>query len=295
LRKEAIHAIIIAQKARIKPRKNMALKGRLEDFDITKLFNLVHLARKTGALTLERDGKKVTLYFKGGKLIYAIKDSEEKGILNLLFRAGKLSREQVREIEARSRLKSDKEKALIAISTGYLSKEDVLECLQRHFLEIVYELFTWQTGAFSFEPDVLPDGDKLTVSIDLANLILEGTRRQKEWEILQEEIPDLDMALKFTENPRTAIRNISLTVDEWRVISYINPQNTIRQIARYNSMSDYQIRKIVYGLLSAGLVELVPPAGAPKAPPPEIPPALQAPPKVSKGLVQRLIDRIKRL
>ncbi len=273
----------------------MALKGKLEDFDITKLFNLVHLARKTGALTLEQDGKRVTLYFKGGKLIYAVKDAEEKSILNLLYRAGKLSREQVREIEARSHLKSDKEKALLAISSGYISKEDVVECLQRHFLEIVYELFTWQTGRFSFEPDVLPDGDRLTVSIDLANLILEGTRRQKEWEILQEEIPDLDMALKFAENPKTAIRNISLTVDEWRVISYINPQNTIRQIARYNSMSDYQIRKIVYGLLSAGLVELVPPVGGPKTPPPGLPPAIQEGPKVSKGLVQRIIDRIKRL
>ena len=192
-------------------------------------------------------------------------------------------------------MKSDKEKALLAISSGYISKEDVVECLQRHFLEIVYELFTWQTGRFSFEPDVLPDGDRLTVSIDLANLILEGTRRQKEWEILQEEIPDLDMALKFAENPKTAIRNISLTVDEWRVISYINPQNTIRQIARYNSMSDYQIRKIVYGLLSAGLVELVPPVGGPKTPPPGLPPAIQEGPKVSKGLVQRIIDRIKRL
>lgn len=273
----------------------MALKGNLQDFGITQLFNLVHLARKTGALNLERNGKRAILYFKEGKLIYASKEDDEKGILNLLYKSGKLDRDQVLEIEARSRLKTDKERALLLLNSGYASKRDILECLQRHFLEIVYELFSWRDGRFVFEPDVLPDGDRLTVSIDLTNLILEGTRRQKELERLKEEIPDLDMALKFTERPSAKLRNINLTVDEWRVISYINPNNTIRQIAKYNSMSEYEIRKIVYGLLSAGLVELVEPPGRKKAPPPEVPPALQKPPQVSKGIVRRLINRIRRL
>ncbi len=276
----------------------MALKGNLEDFGVAQLFNLVHLARKTGSLTLEQDGKRATLYFKEGKLIYASRDGDEKGgILALLYKAGKLTKDQVLEIEARSRLKDDKERALLLVSSGYVSKKEILEILQRHFLEIVYDLFTWREGRFVFEPDVLPDGNRLTVSIDLANLILEGIRRQKELERLQEEIPDLDMALKFTERPSVRLRNINLTVDEWRVISYINPNNTIRQIAKYNSMSDYEIRKIVYRLLAAGLVELVEPPEKvrKKAPPPEIPEALRKPPQVSKGLVRRLIDRIKKL
>ena len=57
--------------------------------------------------------------------------------------------------------------------------------------------------------------------LDLENLIIEGSRQLREWEQLQEEIPSLDMALKFTERPGANIRNINLNVEEWRVVSYI--------------------------------------------------------------------------
>jgi len=271
----------------------MALRGRLEDFSVPQLFNLVHLARKTGALNLQKDSQRATIYFKEGKLVYASLNGKEKGLLNLLVKLGKITREQAQAIEARSRLKTDKEKALLLINAGYLTHQEIVEALQKHFSEIVYSVFTWDKGQFVFEPNILPDEDRLTVSMELANIILEGTRRMKEWERLREEIPDLDMALKFAERPSAKFRNINLTVDEWRVISYINPQNTIRQIAKHHGMSDYQIRKIVYGLLSAGLVELVEPPGRKKKPPPGIPPALQKPPAVKKSLVRRIIDRIR--
>jgi len=132
---------------------------------------------------------------------------------------------------------------------------------------------------------------------------MEGSRRIKEWERLQDELPDLDMALKFTERPRARLRNISLSVDEWRVISFINPRNSIRQIAQYNSMNDFQIRKIVYGMLSAGLVELVQPEGVQRRRPtrtapaakPEQPAEVSKPPAVKRGLILKLIDRIRRI
>ena len=79
---------------------------------------------------------------------------------------------------------------------------------------------------------------------------------------MQDEIPSLDMALKFIDRPGTNIRNVNLSVEEWRVVSFINPKNTMRQIARATKMNDLEIRRIVYSLLQAGLVEVVRPEGA---------------------------------
>ncbi|HLE73900.1 MAG TPA: hypothetical protein VI688_06630, partial [Anaerolineales bacterium] len=84
-----------------------------------------------------------------------------------------------------------------------------------------------------------------------------------------------------------------LNVEEWRVVSYINPKNSIRQIAKASKMNDLEIRRIVYGLLQAGLVRLVRPEGAPTrldglqsafpgAKKPE-----------QKALITRLIERIR--
>jgi hypothetical protein len=77
---------------------------------------------------------------------------------------------------------------------------------------------------------------------------------------LSEEIPNLDLALRFIEHPNRDVRNMQLKPEEWRVVSYISPKNSIRAIARANKLSDHDIRKIVYGLIQAGLVEVMRPA-----------------------------------
>jgi hypothetical protein len=130
---------------------------------------------------------------------------------------------------------------------------------------------------------------------------MEGSRRLKEWEILQDELPNLDVALRFTDQPDARLRNINLTVEEWRVISFVNPRNTIRQIGRANNLSDFEIRRIVYGMLQAGLVEFV---DRPKRVPskkeggptarPQVTMEQQSPAQ-KRSVVIRLIDRIRGL
>jgi hypothetical protein len=124
----------------------------------------------------------------------------------------------------------------------------------------------------------------------------------REWEHLQDEIPSLDIALKFADRPGANIRNVNLSVEEWRVVSYINPKNTIRQIARATKLNDLEIRRVIYGLLQAGLVEMVRPAGAPALPSlrqPSRQAARQSPtqvaPEEQKSLINRIISRIRSL
>jgi len=186
---------------------------------------------------------------------------------------------------------------MLLISAGHVSQRDIVNSIRGDTLETVYGLFTWSDGMFHFEPNQLPPGDVITVPIDLENIILEGSRRVKEWERLQDELPDLDMALKFTDRPQAQLRNINLSVEEWRVISYINPRNSIRQIAQRIGMDDFQIRKIIYGLLQAGLVEIIRVEGpAPRRPASAaMQTVISRPPAVKRSVIHKLIDRIRRL
>lgn len=275
----------------------MALKGNLRDFNTTQLLNLINLARKTGALTIQSQGTDAKMYFKEGKLIHATASGQDGDLTHLLLKAGKLSEEQSKQIHARAGKVSEKELALYLINAGLVTQNDVVQSVKDQVLNVIYRLFTWEEGVFYFEPNQLPPAGQITVPIDLENVIMEGSRRVKEWERLQEELPNLDMALKFTDRPSAKLRNVNLTVEEWRVISFINPRNTIRQIAQSNNMSEFQIRKIVYGMLQAGLVELVRPEGAEARPliPPGREQAVERPPAVKRSVINRLIDRIRRL
>lgn len=281
----------------------MALKGNLRDFSTTQLLNLINLARKTGTLTIQ--GKEIAhVSFREGKLIYAYLGAENSSLAKILHNAGKLSEEQARIIETKARGTSDKQLGHLLVQAGYVTQSDIIQSVRQYVLDVIYKVFTWAEGLFRFDANKLPPPEQITIPIDLESVIMEGSRRLKEWEILQEEIPELDTSLRFTDRPDARLRNINLTVEEWRVVSFINPRNSIKQIARANNLSDFEIRRIVYGMLQAGLVEFV---HAPKPQPAVVveqeqssrrekgKPPIEQSPAEKRSVVTRLIDRIRSL
>jgi len=182
-----------------------------------------------------------------------------------------------------------------------VTQSDIIQSVRKYILDVVYKMFTWAEGLFRFDANQIPPPDRITVPIDLDSVIMEVSRRIKEWERLQEELPNLDVSLRFASRPNARLRNINLTVEEWRVVSFVSPQNTVRQIAAAVNLNEFQIRRIVYGLLQAGLVELVGPdrpeadlattktSGAADASTGDLKPA------VKRSVITRLISRIRRL
>ncbi len=275
----------------------MALQGNLQDFSLTQLLNLINLAGKSGALLVQGPNEGAKLIFRSGKLAYAQLTSESgqqlASLPNILHRAEKINDAQLNTLQTRASNMSDKELGLLLINSGYVSQQDILESLQGYFIHVIQQLFTWVEGRFKFDDRQDVPESKIPVRMALEDLIMEGSRQVGEWEKLSSEIPNLDMALAFTDRPGVNLKKVNLNVEEWRVVSYINPKNSIRQIARATKMSEVEIRRIVYGLLQAGLIKLIRPAGAPT----QLDGLQTAFPGKSrqeqKSLVTRLMNRIR--
>jgi hypothetical protein len=270
----------------------MALQGNLRDFSITQLLNLIHIARKSGTLTIQGPNEMASLAFLEGRMIYGQRGHEDGRLVPVLRYNQLLTEEQATTLLARPEAGNDKELGLLLIQASYVSQQTILQAIQKYLVDLVNRLFTWSEGMFQFYVNVLPPEDRITVRLDLENMIMEGARRMREWERLQDEIPDLDLALKFTDRPDARLRNINLSVEEWRVVSYISPKNTMHQIARANRINEMELRRIVYGLMQAGVVEIMKPEGAP--PPPAFS-KIQPMPKTPEqaGLIRRIADRIR--
>ncbi len=272
----------------------MALKGNLQNFSITQLLNLINLAQKTGTLIVKGSNGSARISFLDGKLSYSRMGENHDSLAAVLHRANKLSNAQYRLIASRSTDMSDKELGLLLINANYISQAEVLASLHSEFVTVLNSLVTWVEGNFRFDDGVMPPDGKITLQIGLENIIMDGARRLREWEQLRDELPSLEIALKFADRPGANLRNINLSVDEWRVVSYINPKNSIQQIANTIKMKDLEIRQIVYSLLQAGLIELVRPEGAEVAERKRsIFPVNSA--KNKKSLVNRIIKRIRSL
>lgn len=275
----------------------MALKGNLRDFNTTQLLNLVNLARKTGRLTLGVPTQDAYLFFKEGRLIHASTNTEEGHLAAMLYKAGKLTRDQVQAATQQGN-SSDRVIGKYLMDAKMVSRDDIIQGVKDYMLEIVYDLFTWSDGSFIFEQNMLPTKDRITVPLNLDNVILEGSRRIQEADRLQDELPDLStIALKITDKP---LRDVKLTQDDWRVISHIHPRNSVKQIAQNNNMDEFQIRRIVYGMMQAGIVEVIRPEGMePRKPKVPVTRAgrriANQSPAEKRSVVTKLIDRIKRI
>ena len=269
----------------------MALKGNLRDFSITQLLNLINLAKKSGALYIEGPSDIAQIFFRDGMITYAQIGQQETALLLLLLEAKKISSTQYHLLVERTKGLNDKETGLFLVNSGYVSQSEVFQFIAGYLAGIIRTLFTWLDGYFHFEPNELLPDEKIPARLALENLIVEGARKVQELEELKTEIPSLEMALKFVERPGIDIHKLNLTPVEWKVISFVNPKNSMQQIAYTTKLDDLEIRKVAYALLQAGLVEIVRPGGVPVALNGRVIPQMNR--KEQKSLVDRLIERIR--
>ncbi|MDX1995122.1 MAG: DUF4388 domain-containing protein [bacterium] len=291
----------------------MPLQGNLRNFSTTQLLNLINLSGRTGTLTIyegiptgELDAMKeekmapgaerASVSFRTGKLVFAALSGQNNDLVAVLNKSGKLTDQQATIIRDRAKGTADKALAMRLISANYVTQNDIVNSIQQYTLDIVYNLMSWKEGPFVFEDNKLPEGDRILVPTELEKVIIEWSRVTKEVEELNKHLPNLDMALRFPDNPKEKYAGVHLSVEEWRVVSFVNPKNTIRQIAKANNMSDIEIRRIVYGLEQAGLVLLVKPEGEQKKAAPTAPVASRrkkAQQPVQRDVVSKLIDKLK--
>lgn len=269
----------------------MTLKGNLKDFSFTQLLNLINLANKSGALYIEKPGISCGALFKSGKLAYFETSEESPSLLKMVTNHKLITAAQHRLLRERLVNQNEQEIGIYLVSAGYTTIDQVLEVLEEEYSNRFRPLFTWREGDFRFETGEIPPDGRIQVRLNLENLIVEGARKLKEIKELKSEIPSLDMALQFTHRPGTDLRRINLTSTEWRVISYVNPNNSIQQIANTTQLDEMEIRRVVYTLLQAGLVEIIRPNGMPVALPGKSLPVNK--PKENRPLIQRLIERIR--
>ena len=269
----------------------MALKGNLREFSFIQILNLVNLAKKSGGLSVEGPGEIAKVIFRDGKIAYVEIGQDNTSLLQLITDSKKISSTQNILLKERMTKNSEKEIGIYLVNAGYLSQDEIFAVLENKFMERMRTLFTWDEGFFRFEPGELTPESRIPVKLDLENLIIEGARKLHELEELKAEIPSLEMALKFTDRPGTNIRNVNLSVEEWRVVSYVNPKNSIQQIARTTKMDELEIRRVVYALLQAGLVEIIRPGGTPMVLPSKMFPTQNK--EEQKSLVNKLITRIR--
>lgn len=118
-----------------------------------------------------------------------------------------------------------------------------------------FDLILWGEGQFAFAPDVKPK--EKTVRQSSTNLLLEGARRKDEWSVLSRHIPDIALVPEFVlPDENETGQQITLNTSEWVILSKIDGQRNLREVAEAASISEYHTCRLIYPLIANKLIRL---------------------------------------
>ena len=118
----------------------------------------------------------------------------------------------------------------------------------------IQRILMWTDGDFEFIPD--KKSDKKSIEVPIQHLMLEAARKIDEWKQIEGIIPTVDAVVDIVENPETGMENIKLTSEEWKMLTFVDGESTIRELAERVNQSEFATAKIFVGLISSGLVYL---------------------------------------
>jgi hypothetical protein len=250
----------------------MAIEGPLRELGIHDVFQMLDLSRKTGALRVtsaERDNEG-TVLFERGKVISASILSSPTPLGTMLVRAGRITDADVERARAMQRDGDRRRLGEILLALGAISGRELERQVRLQIEAVVFEMMAWRDGFFSFEErDVGVVPLEASVHVSTESLLMEGARRIDEWSRIADTVPNLTVVPVLAAiHDGAQAPHLDLLPSEWEVLAIIDGTHDLRAIAASLGRSEFDVAKVVYGLVTTGVVELrqaPPETGAPAA------------------------------
>lgn len=147
-------------------------------------------------------------------------------------------------------LASETERGYIYLKNGQMTHAQLGELVGE---EAIYALAIWNHGDFEFVPGEV--AERQTVTKSNTNLLMEAARRSDEWRVLSKKVPSIEMVPELRARANRA-EQISLNPQEWLLVTKIDGHRSIADLAGALEMSSFDVAKILYGMITAELVQL---------------------------------------
>ncbi len=235
----------------------MSLSGNLKTVSFSDILQLLATGKKSGVLEVNTVSRQKEITFKNGNIIHASSLNTSEDLLgNLLLHRGKIAKTDLERAIALQK-QTGRQLGTTLVDMNLFGKEDIAECLKLQIEEIVYNLFSWKEGNFLFHEGVAPKNAPLLVELSTMSVVMEGARRIDEWIEIQKVIPPDDLLLAISKAPKVKRDEITLSVEEFRVLALINGERTLPELIQSSPYGEFVTCRSVYKLVVNNLIEVV--------------------------------------
>lgn len=237
----------------------MALEGTLQDFALGDIFQLIAMQRKTGVLTVAREGEAVRVFLQEGNLVWAESGEgggREERLGDVLVRRGLLMQDRLTEARRR-RQRGGQPFLRILLQEEWVRPLEMQRVIEQEVLETVFRIFRWQEGRYRFVPTErldLPHG--CIDPIGAENILLEAIRQIDEWPQIKRHLPSFDIVIRRCDGAG-AIDVQHLTPEESQVMACVDDLRTAREVIDRSGLLEFAAGKSLAELIGRGFLEAV--------------------------------------
>jgi DnaJ-domain-containing protein 1 len=233
----------------------LLLQGNLADTALGDVVRELYASRRSGVLHVTHNEISKRIYFQKGSMIFANSDVDDDRLGEFLMRQGVIDRpvfDRASEI-----LKATGQRfGRTIVELGYLPADSMQSKVVEQIEAIIYSLFSWPHGDYEFEPKENPVDEDIVLNLSTANIILEGTRRMNDPERIKKALGNRKRVLRHSENPLLLYQKISLSPSEGFVFSRVDGAANIDEISAMSPLGEEETLRCIYGLVSAGVLNL---------------------------------------
>ena len=213
----------------------MALYGSLTTMPLADLLQWIKTTSRAGVLTITRDGNEWELVVDGGNVTAYSGPELRDNLGHIVVTSGLLTEEDLRQaLQHKRTYGGNLQRAFL--DRSLLRPEQLQECLRELATETIYDLFIDLPGDFVFSEhddrglDLELDDplERLPLELNINHLLMEGARRQDEWQRVRERFPHDDVTIRIIDEKMPPLENIG--VRERRILASLSAGQSVSDI-----------------------------------------------------------------
>ncbi len=239
----------------------MALEGSVADFGLVDVFQMIAMQRKSGQLTLSNGNKSVVVSFINGNLFNAVEGDEGERFANALMTA-----ERITLVQFRSALRMADRNVPIGetfIKLAYLTPEEVREWNQTLTQETIFDILSWATGSYRFDPDAAVLDSEYYPQVGVEQTLMEGMRQKDEWPGLLKKVRSKTMVLEVVAQ-EAGSGDFEDPQEHLWLLKWVDGVRTVEGIVNHAGVGAFPVYKCLGELIADGRLKEVEKKVAPK-------------------------------
>jgi len=241
--------------------------GDLSTTPFPQILHNLYVSAQSGILKVDNGEIEKTVHIMMGKPIFASSNDPHDRMGALLVRRGIITEEQLEESlkETHQRL------GTILVEKGYLEPEQLVTAVVDQAEEIIYSLFEWDKGSYSFEPGDPLTEEVITLDLSTASIIFWGVKNRYSAQMLENVVGPLDRVLKKNPDSSYVSQELSLSQEEEVILNASEEGKTVEElisIGKGLGLSKTEVLQFLCSLLFTMTLQVTEkaPAVAEKAP-----------------------------